>query len=103
MALQSLVNCDHEFIGVDPLVKVTDTLSTDTSSVYLSEVVPVSAVLLARHWNLTYQHELMPEVLSGVKKYADVRVEPYYGEDVSRFPTLGLQDAVNAAMAARSR
>lgn len=99
MQLRKLSACDDEYTATDPTVVIWDTLSTGTCKIYVQEVVPISVLLLARHFDLHYTITIMEDTESKPRPFTGVNVEPYYGQRVEGPPPLGCALAVKQRMA----
>jgi len=104
-ALQFLLECDNESIGVDPYVELSDTVinaPTNTCKVLMREVVPVSQLLLARALQCTYGVNFTRELRSAARTYKeDVTVTPYEGAtdtELGRSQDFGIEQAIRAAL-----
>ena len=92
-AIKRLADCADEYTEVDPRVVIYDTFPTKAFQVYVKEVVPISILLLARHFNLYYSIQG-----SEMRSFKDVKVKPFRGTITNHIQGLGCQEAVKEAM-----
>jgi hypothetical protein len=92
-AIKRLADCADEYTEVDPRVVIYDTFPTKAYQVYVKEVVPISILLLARHFNLYYSIQG-----SEMRSFKNVKVKPFRGTITNHIQGLGCQDVVKEAM-----
>ena len=97
-SIKKLAECNDEFTQIDPMVVIFDTFSTGTCKIHVKEVVPISVLLLARHFNLTYSVRITDEMESNPRPFKGVKVKPYHGKSTQHIQSLGCQAMVNAYM-----
>lgn len=91
--MKRLSECINEYTEVDPRVVIYDTFVTESGfKIYLKEVVPISILLLARHFGLEYSFE------SESRSFKDVKVKPFHGSLLNHVQELGCEKGVKLCM-----
>jgi len=97
-SIKKLAECNDEFTQIDPLVVIHDTFNTGTCKIHVKEVVPISVLLLARYFNLTYSVHITDEMESNPRPFKTVKVKPYHGKSTQHIQSLGCEALVKAYM-----
>lgn len=98
--IKKLADCADEFTEIDPKVVIYDTFSTEVCKIYVKEVVPISILLLARHFGLEYSIQITKDLESNPRPFRDVKVKPFHGDLVvfNHVQSLGCEEAVKQRM-----
>ena len=83
---------DHDLCVVDPWITITDSIQVHDITVFLKESVPVSHLIVAKHYKLTYCLE------SVERSYATVPFKPFKGRTEGKYQSFNLAQKIDALL-----
>lgn len=92
--MKKLAQCADEYTEVDPRVVIYDTFNTGVCKIYVKEVIPISILLLARHFNLDYTLQITADLESKPRSYKDIKIKAFHGGSTDHVQGLGCEEAV---------